>query len=93
MVIHLQDPNSGGQTTPNVGRYERYVCLSPCEQSTDALGAAEIELDVEVIIQALKTFGQRYNIAGAQALRAERYRKSTVDEVRFMEREDVEEGL
>ena len=93
MVIHLQDPNSGGQTTPNVGRYERYVCLSPCEQSTDGLGAAEIELDVEVIIQALKTFGQRYNIAGAQALRAERYRKSTVDEVRFMEREDVEEGL
>ena len=64
-----------------------------CVHDTDGLGAAEIELDVEVIIQALKTFGQRYNIAGAQALRAERYRKSTVDEVRFMEREDVEEGL
>jgi hypothetical protein len=57
----------------------------------DQAGAAEIELDVEVIIQALKTFGQRYNIAGVQALRAERYRQSTVDEVRDMERAHEEE--
>lgn len=51
--------------------------------------AALIEGDVEVIIQALKSFGQRYNVAGMQALRAERYRKSTVDEMRFMERDDI----
>jgi hypothetical protein len=28
-----------------------------------------------------------------QALRAERYRKSTVDEMKFMEREDLDGGL
>lgn len=50
-----------------------------------------VETDVEVIISALKTFGQRHNIAGMQALRAERYRKSTLDEMRFMERDDVQE--
>lgn len=44
---------------------------------------------MEVIISALKSFGQRYNIAGMQAQRAERYRKSTLDEMRFMEREEV----
>lgn len=47
-----------------------------------------IESDVEVIISALKSFGQRYNIAGMQALRAERYRKSTLDEMKFMERDE-----
>jgi hypothetical protein len=58
----------------------------------DETGAAEIELDVEVIIQALKLFGQRYNIAGVQALRAERYRKSTVEEMKFMEQEEGLDG-
>lgn len=53
--------------------------------------AAEIELDVEVIIQALKTFGQRYSIAGVQAQRAERYRQSTVDELKFMRHEEADE--
>lgn len=54
----------------------------------DASGAALIEGDVEVIITALKAFGQRYNIAGMQAMRAERYRKSTLDEMKVLERED-----
>ena len=42
-----------------------------------------------MIISALKSFGQRYNIAGMQAQRAERYQKSTLDEMRFMERDEV----
>lgn len=64
----------------------------PSTYVADEIGAAEIELDVEVIIQALKLFGQRYNIAGVQALRAERYRKSTVEEMKFMEQEEGLDG-
>lgn len=48
---------------------------------------------MEVIIQALRTFGQRHALAGVQAVRAERYRQSTVDDLRFMNKEDPEEDI
>lgn len=55
-------------------------------------GAAEIEADVEIVIQALKMFGNRHSIAGMQALRAEKWRQSTADEMKSMEGDDVEES-
>ena len=50
-------------------------------------------MDVEVIIQALKVFGKRLALAGVQAQRAERYRQSTVDELKFMGKENAEEEV
>jgi len=50
-------------------------------------------LDVEVIIQALKVFGTRHALAGVQAQRAERYRQSTVDELKFMGKDNAEEEV
>jgi hypothetical protein len=44
----------------------------------------------KVIIQALKVFGTRHALAGVQAQRAERYRQSTVDELKFMGKENAE---
>jgi hypothetical protein len=43
-----------------------------------------IEVDVEVVIHALKMFGARYSIASMQALRAEHYRRSTSDDIAML---------
>lgn len=39
------------------------------------VAADPIETKVEIVVQALKQVGLRYNIASMQALRADRYRK------------------
>jgi hypothetical protein len=36
-------------------------------------------------------FGKRYNIASMQALRAERYRRSTLDDMSFMEGDELDD--
>jgi hypothetical protein len=41
---------------------------------------------VEVIIQALEVFGKKHALAGVQAQRVEQYRRSTIDELNFIER-------
>lgn len=48
---------------------------------------------MEVIIQALKVFSTRHALAGVQAQRAERYRQSTVDELKFMGKDNAEEEI
>ncbi|WVQ77552.1 hypothetical protein IAR50_007240 [Cryptococcus sp. DSM 104548] len=45
-----------------------------------------IESEVEVVVQALKQFGRRYG--AVQAIRVERYRGSTAEDVDFMKEED-----
>ena len=44
-----------------------------------------------MIVSALKNFGKQYNIASMQAMRADRYRKSTKEEVAFMEGDDLDD--
>ena len=60
-----------------------------------ALGEREAakpyEEDIEVVVSALKVFGLRYNIASMQAMRADRYRKSSAAEMAFMEGDTLEE--
>lgn len=46
---------------------------------------------METIVQALKIFGERYSIAGMQALRAERYRKSTLEDMSFMKDDNLDD--
>ncbi|ODN84983.1 hypothetical protein L202_00828 [Cryptococcus amylolentus CBS 6039] len=45
-----------------------------------------IESEVEVVVHALKHFGRRYG--SVQAIRTERYRESTAEEVEFMKEDD-----
>ncbi len=52
--------------------------------------AAGVEADVDLIVHALKHFGSQYNIASMQALRADRYRKSTKEDVAFMEGDNLD---
>ena len=47
--------------------------------------AADIETDVETVVTALNNFGQSHNIASAQASRADRYRRSTMEDTAFLE--------
>jgi hypothetical protein len=46
---------------------------------------------VETVVQALRLFGRRYNIAWMQAMRAERYRRSTLDDMSFMEGDKLDD--
>ena len=58
----------------------------------DPVGAAALEQDVETVINALRVFGLRYNIASMQAMRADRFRKGTLDEYAFMEGDAFDES-
>ncbi|WWD20388.1 hypothetical protein CI109_104864 [Kwoniella shandongensis] len=58
----------------------------------DIIGAADIEVDIEVIVQALRAFGQRYAVGSLQATRADRYRQATTDEYNQMGK-DQEEAI
>lgn len=53
-------------------------------------GAAAMEADVDAVIQALRLFGNCHSIAGMQALRAEQYRKSSANDLKFMQEDDLE---
>nr|XP_018260194.1 uncharacterized protein I303_07111 [Kwoniella dejecticola CBS 10117]OBR82352.1 hypothetical protein I303_07111 [Kwoniella dejecticola CBS 10117] len=50
----------------------------------DVAGANELEPDISVLVTALKEFGTRYAIGTMQAMRTERYKKSTKEEMDFL---------
>ncbi|WVF68407.1 hypothetical protein IAT40_003172 [Kwoniella sp. CBS 6097] len=58
----------------------------------DTAGATSIEADIETLISALRQFGQRYTMGTMQAMRAERYKKSTMEQMAFMSSVEGEEG-
>lgn len=45
------------------------------------------------MVKALQTMGKRYNVASMQALRADRYRKSTAQETDFLKGDDYEDAV
>lgn len=57
----------------------------------DKATAGPIEQDIGIVVQGLKIFGRSSDIASAQAVRVERYQKSTVEEMRFMEKREMDE--
>ncbi|WVQ95964.1 hypothetical protein IAU59_003063 [Kwoniella sp. CBS 9459] len=58
----------------------------------DVVGVTSIEADIETLISALRQFGQRYTMGTMQAMRAERYKKSTMEQMAFMSSVEGEEG-
>ncbi|ORY34613.1 hypothetical protein BCR39DRAFT_513615 [Naematelia encephala] len=56
----------------------------------DIAATEPLENDIDAVVSALKIFGQRYNIAQMQAVRADRYRKSNVEDLMAMEKEGDE---
>ncbi|OCF34322.1 hypothetical protein I316_03836 [Kwoniella heveanensis BCC8398] len=57
----------------------------------DTSGVASLEADIETLISALRQFGQRYTMGTMQAMRAERYKKSTMEQMAFMSSVEGEE--
>lgn len=62
---------------------------------TNGLGltaaAGPLENEIEIIVQALQIFGKRYSIASFQAMRADKMRKATAEDTKFMENPAVED--
>ncbi|OCF77881.1 hypothetical protein I204_01884 [Kwoniella mangroviensis CBS 8886] len=54
----------------------------------DVAGANSLEPDVQILVTALKEFGQRYTIGTMQAMRTERYSKTTKEETSFLYKAD-----
>ncbi|WVW86826.1 hypothetical protein I302_108881 [Kwoniella bestiolae CBS 10118] len=54
----------------------------------DVSGANTLEPDIQVLVSALREFGQRYTIGTMQAMRTERYRQTTKEETSFLYRQD-----
>ncbi|WWC95459.1 hypothetical protein V866_002323 [Kwoniella sp. B9012] len=54
----------------------------------DVTGANSLEPDVQILVTALREFGQRYTIGTMQAMRTERYRKTTEEETSFLYKAD-----
>ncbi|CAK9783250.1 hypothetical protein CC85DRAFT_281995 [Cutaneotrichosporon oleaginosum] len=50
----------------------------------DSVGAAEIEADFNIVVEALKVYGKRHDIAKIQVSRAESMREATLDDMEFM---------
>ncbi|KAK8849759.1 hypothetical protein IAR55_005094 [Kwoniella newhampshirensis] len=55
------------------------------------LAAKDIEADIDVLVQALRNFGQRYAVGAMQAMRTDRYRNSTAAEFKFMQKDEDED--
>lgn len=55
--------------------------------------ARPIEGEVDLVVQALKKVGLRYNVASMQALRADRYRKSTTHETDFLRKDEFDDDI
>lgn len=50
-----------------------------------------IESDIDSIVQALKVFGQKNFLSTRQAMRADRYRKWSLDDLAFLEDDAADE--
>lgn len=50
----------------------------------DAAAAADVEADFSVVVEALKVYGKRHDIANIQVKRAEMMRQATLDDMEFM---------
>ncbi|WRT69797.1 uncharacterized protein IL334_006788 [Kwoniella shivajii] len=57
----------------------------------DIDGANALEPDIQTLVTALREFGQRYTIGAMQAMRTERYRKSTKEEMDLLYKADEDE--
>nr|XP_019009262.1 uncharacterized protein I206_05910 [Kwoniella pini CBS 10737]OCF48043.1 hypothetical protein I206_05910 [Kwoniella pini CBS 10737] len=55
----------------------------------DITGANELEPDISVLVTALKEFGTRYTIGTMQAMRTERYKKSSKEEIDFLNKNEL----
>jgi hypothetical protein len=54
------------------------------------IAAQAVEYDVQSIVQGLRAFGWKYNLATMQAARADMLMKSTLEEMKFMEGDDID---
>lgn len=52
--------------------------------------AADVEVDFNIIVEALKVYGKRHDIAILQVRRAETMRQATLDDMEFMKGDGYE---